>query len=92
MPRYFFNVFDGRGLLDTDGMELTDAKAAQEFAIHYAGELLQSEADSIKPHTNWRLEVIDEVGCLILCLNFSVTPSPALASHYNRGCGRNVSQ
>lgn len=73
MPRFFFNIFDGRGHLDTLGAELPDTDAAQTYAIRHAGEVLQSEASSIRPHADWRLEVTDEAGCIILCLDFNVT-------------------
>ena len=88
MPRYFFNIFDGRGLADENGEELPDPSAAQVFAIHFAGEVLQADADCIRPEAPWRLEVTDEAGCIILCLDFSVTPSPALAGRYNRSYRR----
>ena len=78
MPRYFFTIFDGRGYVDTEGTELADLNVVQIYAIQYAGEVLLSEAQRIWPHSGWHLEVTDEDGCVILRLDFNVTPSPAL--------------
>lgn len=80
MPRFFFNIYDGRGHLDTVGEELIDPNAAQTYAIRHAGEVLQSEASSIRPFADWHLEVTDEAGCVILRLDFNVTPLPASAN------------
>lgn len=74
MPRYFFTIFDGRGYVDTEGTELADLNAAQVYAIQYAGEVILNEAPRIGIHSNWHLEVTDKDGCIILRLDFKVTP------------------
>ncbi|WP_261926247.1 DUF6894 family protein [Methylorubrum sp. GM97] len=41
MPRYFFNVHDGLGIVDDDGVECVDLEAALRAAVHFAGSLLK---------------------------------------------------
>jgi hypothetical protein len=40
MPRYFFHTEDGETILDSQGMELPDLKAARAEAIRTCGEML----------------------------------------------------
>lgn len=75
MPHFFFNVFDGYGNLDTEGMELPDCQAAQVLAIRHAGEVLQSDAARIQPGDDWRMEVTDERGLIVFRLDFNVLAS-----------------
>lgn len=62
MPRYFFNVHDGRSELDTEGTELTSRDAAQLAAVQLTGEILQDEPHRQKLGEAWHLEVLDEAG------------------------------
>jgi hypothetical protein len=57
MPRYFFNVMDGRPLVDKDGIELPDAAAARREATKYAVDLARKRA---------RLNARDEVGNVVV--------------------------
>ena len=41
MPRYFFNVHDGKDLPDHYGTELRDREAAHKEAVFAAGEMLK---------------------------------------------------
>jgi hypothetical protein len=45
MPRYFFNVGDGKDLPDLGGQELRDLKAAQTEAVRFAGALLREHGE-----------------------------------------------
>ena len=49
MPRYFFNVHDGKDLPDDSGTELGDSDAAHREAIVAAGEMLKETGRS-----SWR--------------------------------------
>ena len=79
MPRYFFNVYDDRKLIDEEGTVLPNWRVAQAVAIRYAGELLQSEAERLKAGEDWHLEVTDETGLILFRLDFSLNASSALA-------------
>ncbi|KAB1069872.1 DUF6894 family protein [Methylobacterium planeticum] len=79
MPRYHFNVHDGRSLLDDDGTELPNTTFARREAIRYAGALLEDEATRLAVGEEWRLEVTDSVGLILFCLNFIVTEAPAIS-------------
>ena len=60
MPKYFFNIYNSRALIDYDGAELPDANAAWKEATTTAGQMLQSMDGKLLPGTQWRLEVTDE--------------------------------
>ena len=72
MPLYFFNVYDGVSSPDEDGTELPDIYTAQAEAIRTGGEILREMPkfwDGVE--TEWRLEVADERGEILLVLKFS---------------------
>ena len=61
MPRYFFNLKDGRTSLDDEGTELADIDAARREAVTYAGSTLRDGAgDSLWNGEPWRLWVTDQ--------------------------------
>lgn len=80
MPRFFFNIYDGQDLRDQDGQVLPDWPSAQRLAIRYAGEVLQNDNERIAPDEDWRMEVTDEAGLVLLRLDFSIMLAPALIS------------
>ena len=71
MPRYFFNVYDGQSALDEDGMVFSDIYVAQAQAIRMSGELLREMGLRFWDGTEWRLEVTDDKGNVLLVLRFS---------------------
>ncbi|MFB0491918.1 hypothetical protein ABIE45_004504 [Methylobacterium sp. OAE515] len=73
MPRYFFNVHDGRSELDTEGTELTSDDAAQFTATQLAGELLRDEAHRRKLGGAWHLEVLNEAGANVCSVDVRVS-------------------
>ena len=75
MPRFYFNVFDGRSTRDTDGVNLPDCETARCEAIRLAGALLDEESPRLKDGDDWRLEVTDKTGLILIRLDFSVTVS-----------------
>ena len=79
MPRYFFNVHDGRNMPDPNGTELPDPGAARQEAIRFAGRLLDEDADRIGLGEDWQMEVTDERGLLLFRLDFHVTAAPAIS-------------
>ena len=80
MPRYFFNVYDGRSAMDTEGTELADQHSIRREAIRLAGHILRDEADRLLPDEEWRLEVVDTADRLLLTVDFSLTEEPAVPS------------
>jgi hypothetical protein len=59
VPRYFFNVHDGRSELDAEGTELASQDAARLTAVQLTGEILRDEARLRKFGDDWHLEVLD---------------------------------
>jgi hypothetical protein len=47
MPRYFFHMRDGSTVLDAEGTELPDLKAARDEAIRACGEMLRDIPNTI---------------------------------------------
>ena len=77
MPRYYFNVYDAQGIPDEDGIELLDLTAAKIEGARLAGALIQESAASIEPGQEWRVEVLDHAGSVLLHMDFSITDSLA---------------
>jgi hypothetical protein len=75
MPRYYFNLKDGRVSLDDEGTELADIKAARQEAVRFSGEVLRDGAgDSLWEGEPWRLWVTDQPngkGMTFFTLDFS---------------------
>ena len=78
MPRYFFNVFDGRDYRDTEGTVFLDSQTAQTHAIRYAGECLADHAKRLALGEDWRMEVTDDQGLILFRLDFHVTAAPVM--------------
>lgn len=65
MPRYYFNIKDGRTTLDNEGTELTDLDAAHKTAVTFSGEILRDGASgSLWSGPPWELWVTDQPGGL----------------------------
>jgi hypothetical protein len=59
MPRYFFHMQDGSTVLDAEGTELPDLKAARDEAIQACGEMLRDIPNAINDGEPFRLWVTD---------------------------------
>jgi hypothetical protein len=81
MPRYYFNLKDGRVLLDQDGSEFPDIHAARKEAVRYSGEVLRDGAgEALWAGELWKLWVTDEPngkGNTFFTLTFSATEGAA---------------
>lgn len=75
MPYYLFNIYDGQDLNDGAGDDLPDWETAQIVAIRYAGEVLMHDAARIDPGSEWRLEVADETGHVLLRMDLRMSLS-----------------
>ena len=75
MPRYFFNVHDGRAIRDSNGTELAGLDEARVAAVRFAGSILnESASHSWKDHV-WHMEVANESGAVLLRFDFSARMS-----------------
>lgn len=72
MPRYFFNVHNGRVIADADGVELSDATEARVRGVKIAADILREEYLS-SPSASWRLIITNEAGERIYQIDFSVS-------------------
>ena len=75
MPRYFFNVHDGRDYPDDEGTELPDLAAVRAEALQSSGEMLRDSkgAADFWSGDDWTMNVTDEAGKTVLTLRFSGT-------------------
>ena len=73
MPRYFFNVVDGREIRDELGTELPSLDAAREEALQASVELLRAlkRKSEFWAGDAWIMNVTDEAGRAVLTLRFS---------------------
>jgi hypothetical protein len=71
MPRYFFNIEDGKNIDDVDGSVLSDDGDAREQAITTAAEIIRSEAATLRENEVWSMRVTDETGRCVVTLRFS---------------------
>jgi hypothetical protein len=71
MPRYFFNVHDGKDLPDDRGVELADRDEAHRQAIVTAGEMLKETERKFLRDDVWEMHVTDEAGATVCRLRFS---------------------
>ncbi|KQQ12098.1 hypothetical protein ASF53_15695 [Methylobacterium sp. Leaf123] len=75
MPKYFFNVHDGLGITDDDGVECANREAALRTAVHYAGSLLKESGHRLSVGDTWSLEVIEEATSETFCIELRIRPS-----------------
>jgi hypothetical protein len=71
MPRYFFQVIDGREIIDKVGTVLLGLSEARAQAIRTAGAILRDEGDEFWSGTEWQMNVTDARGQPVLKLRFS---------------------
>ena len=71
MPLYYFNVVDGKDIVDTDGTELAGLDEARTQAIMMAGEMLKDYEATFWRGELWQMNVLDEAGLTVCRLNFS---------------------
>jgi hypothetical protein len=71
MPRYFFNVHDGKDLPDDEGIELPGRNEAHRQAIITAGEMLRESDRKFLAGDIWEMHVTDARGTTVCRLRFS---------------------
>ena len=65
MPKFYFDVFDGRCSPDTDGIYLTDDMAARREAVRRVAMLLRATHNAKGVLHAWRMGVRDESGAFL---------------------------
>lgn len=71
MSIYFFHLRDGVDLiLDEEGAELADLAAARARAMVSARSILSAETLAGRLPFNMRIDVEDELGVIVHCLQF----------------------
>ena len=72
MTRYFFNVHDGRHIIDEIGTDLPDIAAVRQEAVRSATDLLHANRDiDLWNGQEWKMVVTDGDGAEVLTLRFS---------------------
>jgi hypothetical protein len=63
MPRYFFNMDDGRTAIDNEGSDLPDLTAAQEEALVTSADMMRDGGGpDLWSGKSWRMWVTDHPG------------------------------
>jgi hypothetical protein len=70
MPRYYFNIMDGRPVVDREGMDLPDAAAARKEATRYAIDLVRRRSELRGWNEVENVVVTDECGAEVLTVTF----------------------
>jgi hypothetical protein len=78
MPRFHFNVYDGKSIIDEEGTALPNWQAARIEAISLAGNILRDEAHRIALGEDWRIEVTDHTGLILFQMTFQVVEAPVI--------------
>jgi hypothetical protein len=72
MPLHFFNIDDGRGIVDDVGADIPDLTALRREALQTAGELLRDGGGGhLWSGHEWKMVVTDGQGREVLVLRFS---------------------
>ena len=73
MPRYFFNVINGTGHQDRDGIELPDLASARIEALKDIEDISRQNFMLIDLETRatWYIEICDEAGTVLATVPFS---------------------
>ena len=79
MPRFHFNILGSAVHRDFEGTELPDIKAAACEARRYAGRLLSDSALVPEAEEEWRVEVTDPLGLILLRIAVTVASLSAVS-------------
>ena len=78
MPRYYFNVHDGKSFFDAEGTELPNLDTAKREAIAYSAKLLADNVVQFRDGEPWAIDVTDESGLVLFSLIFAAFVPPTL--------------
>jgi hypothetical protein len=71
VPRYFFNIIDGKFLVDHEGSECSGLEEARAQAISTAGALLRDLGGTLPYKSDWQMHVTDASSMVVYKLRFS---------------------
>ena len=73
MPRFWFEIHDGRSSPDIEGIVLPDLEDAQHEAVRRAGTLMSCHPREFWHYPNWAIDVTDDAGLVLFTLSVSAT-------------------
>ena len=71
MPRYFFNMIDGKFLADDTGTECSGMAEARDQAITTAGSMLRDQSSKFHNCHQWQMHVTDDAKNTVFWLRSS---------------------
>lgn len=80
MPRYFFDINDGRDFPDLQGSELIDLAAARIEAVRYAAEMLKEMPERFWNCEEWTMTVSNHNRKMLFTLKFLAESAPSATS------------
>ena len=80
MPRYFFQLRDGKSDRDVEGTELAGVQEARLEAGKLIGACLQNEPGALWTEAEWQLDVSDERDLILFTVLIWGFKTPAGAS------------
>lgn len=79
MPRYYFHTKDGRCILDAEGSELADLRAARIEAIKVLSELLHESPEEFWETRSFSVTVSDKDRLTLFEVDVCATDAPGAA-------------
>ena len=72
MPLYFFHITNGtRAFRDLEGVDLPDVRAAHDYALADARDMMKRDRSGCEDWSVWTFEIVDEFGRYALTVPFS---------------------
>ena len=72
LPRYHFNVHDGAGRLDEEGVDLPDRASARLEAVRLTGAIFRDDPTALIAEGGCWLEVTNAGGTILLAIHVMV--------------------
>lgn len=72
MARYYFNVENGKYIVDDEGSDLPDLAAVRRFALRTMGELLREGCEQDKPHQRLTMHIFTEKNLNVMTVRVTI--------------------
>lgn len=76
MAKYFFDITDGKVVIDISGLDLPDIAAVRAHAISLSSGLLSSNSPAFWRGEEWLIEAKDDIGVVLFTLAFRASDQP----------------
>ena len=76
MAKYFFDITDGKIVVDISGLDLPDIAAVRAHAISLSSGLLSSNSPAFWRGEEWLIEAKDDIGVVLFTLAFRASDQP----------------